>query len=90
MRYPVGMSSEWLARLSPADRLRLLAFDCELRRLLRPLISALWEALDALEYRSAMGGESGSIGSGPSGSQPMTTASSASAKEGLRRFIPPK
>jgi hypothetical protein len=55
------------------------------------LLDALWEALDALEYRNAMGGQSGSTGSGPLGSQPMTTASTASRKEGFGRFfISPK
>jgi hypothetical protein len=38
-----------LARLSPADRLRLVIFDAELRRLPRPLLDALWLALDCLE-----------------------------------------
>ena len=34
-------------------RVRLLAFDCELRRLPRPLVEALWEALEALEKSSS-------------------------------------
>jgi len=38
-----------LDRLSSADRLRLLAFDAELRRLPRPLIAALWAGADALD-----------------------------------------
>jgi len=45
-----------LARLSPTDRLRLLLFDAELRRLPRPFLDALWAGVDALEgRRSAMG-----------------------------------
>ena len=58
------MSYDWLARLSPADRLRLLIFDAELRRVPRPLISALWAGLDALERDK--GSQVGSTGSGPS------------------------
>ncbi len=42
------MSSDWLGRLSPADRLQLLAFDAEFRRLPRPLLDALWAGVDAL------------------------------------------
>jgi hypothetical protein len=38
---------DW-SRLSIADRLRLLAFDSELRRLPRPLIDAIWAGIDAL------------------------------------------
>jgi hypothetical protein len=40
---------ELLTRLSTADRLELLAFDAELRRLPRPLIEALWAGVDALK-----------------------------------------
>jgi len=47
------MSFEWLLRLSAADRLRLLAFGCELRRLPRSLVSALWATLDSLEASSS-------------------------------------
>jgi hypothetical protein len=45
-----------LSRLSAIDRLRLLAFDCELRWVPRPLVSVFWEALDALENRNMMAG----------------------------------
>jgi hypothetical protein len=34
----------------------LLAFDCELRRVPRLVISALWAGVDALEYRNVIGG----------------------------------
>jgi hypothetical protein len=42
------VSFDW-SRLSATDRLHVLIFDCELRRVPRPLLDALWEALDALE-----------------------------------------
>jgi len=42
-----------LDRLSPADRLRLLTFDAELRRLPRPLVNALWAGVDALKRPAA-------------------------------------
>jgi hypothetical protein len=61
--YPGGMSFDW-SQLSPADRLRLLVFDAELRRVPRPLIDALWAGVDALERE--MGSQVGSTGSGPS------------------------
>ena len=38
-----------LHRLSHADRLRLLAFDAQLRQLPRPLLDALWAGVDAVE-----------------------------------------
>ena len=44
--------NEALAQLSPEDRLELLAFDCELRRVPRPLIDAIWAGVDALRIRS--------------------------------------
>ena len=37
-----------LDRLSPADRLQLLAFDAELRGLPRPFIAAIWAGVDAV------------------------------------------
>jgi hypothetical protein len=40
-----------LLRLSPADRLELLAFDAELRRLPRPLIEAIWAGVDAVKHQ---------------------------------------
>lgn len=47
-----------LDRLSQADRLQLLAFDAELRRLPRPLIAAVWaaDALGPLRTRLARTG----------------------------------
>ncbi len=39
--YPRGMSSDWLARLRPADLLRLLALDAELRGLPPPFVDAI-------------------------------------------------
>jgi hypothetical protein len=67
-----------LDRLSPADHLQLVAFDAQLRRLPRPFLNALWEALDALEWhRSMIGGQSGSTGSRSSASQPMTMPGSS-------------
>ena len=48
--YRVGMDLfNLLERLSPTDRLRLLAFDAEFRRGPRALVSALWAGVDALE-----------------------------------------
>jgi hypothetical protein len=45
------------ARLSAADRLRLLALDAELRHVPRPLIDAIWAGVDALEgSRVSQGG----------------------------------
>jgi hypothetical protein len=44
------MSSDFdWSMLSRSDCLRVLIFDAELRRVPRPLIVALWEALGALE-----------------------------------------
>jgi hypothetical protein len=45
---PRGIPSYWLVRLSLADRLRLLAFDAELRCLPRCFLDALWAGVDAL------------------------------------------
>ena len=51
LAYACAMSSEVLSRLSAADRLRLLAFDAELRGLPQPFLEALWAGVDALESR---------------------------------------
>ena len=55
----------------PPDRLRLLAFDAELRRLPRPFLDALWAGVDALESSS------GSSGEGMSGVNPSQTPGSS-------------
>jgi hypothetical protein len=54
-----------LDRLSPADRLQLLAFDAELRRLPRPFIEALWAGVDAVQPVRPDRGRRSSGGSAP-------------------------